>query len=172
MHLHFFCGVPGILWAGLCQNCLDPLHCRLCYDALWCVLPFKEQWLLLHQLHLALACSQGGGLSWARVILWDLWGMVYPSCFPHHSCTRECLHTKEKKKNFVLWNDLIFQKCTFVEVYWGTSCLRAINWVIVSFAFWSESYLRCSTGCTSCLQIKSQPSSFYQKCILTNSLLS
>lgn len=138
-----------------------------------CITLLRVMWLLLHQLHLVLACSQVGGVSWERMILWDLWGMVYTSCFPQHSCARECLHTTEKKQNFALWNNLIFQKCTFVEVYWDTSCLRAINWAIVSFAFWFESYLRCSTECSaSCLQIKSQPSSFYQKCMFTNSLLS
>lgn len=82
-----------------------------------CITFVRQTSLLFLQLHLFLACSQVGGVSWEREVLWALWGMVYPSCLPQQSCAgRECLHIIEKKQNFVLSNDLTFQKCTFVEV--------------------------------------------------------
>lgn len=92
-----------------------------------CITLSRQTCLLFLQLHLFLACSQVGGVSWEREILWAFWGMVYPSCFPQCSCAgRECLHTVEKKQNF-LSNDLSFQKCTSVEVQWDKSCWRAVN---------------------------------------------
>lgn len=128
-----------------------------------CIVFSQLVWLLFLQLYLFWEHPPASAVGRGGWMLWTFWGLVYPSCFPSCSCAgRECLHNEEKKQNFVLLNDLSLQKCTRSN---GASCVWELLAEHISFAYWLESHLSISTGCTFCLWIKSHPPHFSNLCL-------